>query len=83
LVNRLGRNGLGRFAELIICGSLGEVAGDHVVLGLDRCLFFADQLAGDERADIWETAPRDPDLSTSGSTRFCANGARNGHQRCA
>ena len=51
LINRLGRNGLSCFAELVVCGSPSKVAGDHVVLGLDRCLLIADQLAGDERAN--------------------------------
>jgi hypothetical protein len=51
LINRLGRNGLGRFAELVLCGSPSEVAGDYIVLGFDRCLLIADQPAGDERAD--------------------------------
>src|SRR3954471_14212883 len=43
--------GLPFFAELVVCGIPGEVAGENVVLGLNRSLFIADQPAGDERAD--------------------------------
>jgi hypothetical protein len=39
------------FAELVVCGIPSEVAGENVVLGLNRSLFIADQPAGDERAD--------------------------------
>jgi hypothetical protein len=51
LINRLGRNGLSRFAKLVVCDVPDEVADEHIVLGLNRCLLIANQLASNERAD--------------------------------
>jgi hypothetical protein len=51
LINRLGRNGLSRFATLVVCDVPDEVADEHIVLGLNRCLLIANQLASNERAD--------------------------------
>jgi hypothetical protein len=78
------------FAELVVCGIPGEVAGENVVLGLNRSLFIADQPAGDERADNGmngreESEKADDFEGGSGqhSIRSCLCGAANMTQDAA